>query len=116
MTDTDRELLEWAAKAAGVELEVIIYSSGNYDAGFWTPYAQVARHSWNCWDPLKDDGDALRLTVQLGLMVVIWREERKTYAGNEDWDGAMESHNGDRLAATRRAIVRAAAEIGRRMG
>ena len=101
MTDTDRELLEWAAKAAGVELEVIIYSSGNYDAGFWTPYAQVARHSWNCWDPLKDDGDALRLAVKLKI-------ELKFPVFYNDPDC-------DRYAVTRQEIVKAAAEIGRRM-
>jgi len=106
MTDTDRELLEWAAIAIGQRVSFYradaAYIDENEAPGFY-------------WNPLEDDGDALRLAAQLGFMVVIWRESGKTYAGNEDWDGAMESHNGDPLAATRRAIVKAAAEIGRRM-
>ncbi len=75
---TDRELLELAAKAAG--------------NGFVIGY----------WNPLTDDGDALRLAVALGLTA------RMSYNG-QDYEAA----NKDPYAATRRAIVRAAAEIGR---
>ena len=88
----DKELLELAAKAAG-------FPSGWVIQG---------------WDPLTDDGDALRLAVRLSLML------------DTDYNGCaavgsaalceiLEPHNGETCAATRRAIVRAAAEIGRRM-
>ena len=46
---TDRELLEAAAKAAGY----VHYHPGD---GFY-----------QTWNPLTDDGDALRLAVKLGL-------------------------------------------------
>ena len=122
MTDTDRELLEWAAKSVGIKLEINVYGSGNYDAGFWTAYGEIDRHDWNPWDPLKDDGDALRLAIKLGLMIVVWREEKMSYAGNEDsyarnedWEGIFEKHQDSPAVATRLAIVRAAAAIGRRM-
>jgi hypothetical protein len=83
---TDRELLELAAKAAG--------------NGFVIGY----------WNPLTDDGDALRLAVKLGLIVECGRAWISRH-------GPMfgEDVLPDPYAATRRAIVRAAAEIGRGM-
>jgi hypothetical protein len=84
---TDRELLELAAKAAG------------YWAAEFNCPANLPRPDWN---PLTDDGDALRLAVALGLTA------RMSYNG-QDYEAA----NKDPYAATRRAIVRAAAEIGR---
>lgn len=88
---TDRELLELAAKAAG--------------PGVWL------EHDDRPWNPLTDDGDALRLAVNLGMNLDFVN-------GNS---GAQligvgffsEPHNSYPYAATRRAIVRAAAEIGR---
>lgn len=81
----DNKLLELAAKAAGHK-----------------------RRSAN-WNPLEDDGDALRLAVKLKLSV--WFEERE----NHEWthivwvSPVFEPYTGDVEAATRRAIVRAAA-------
>lgn len=115
MIDTDRELLELAAKSVGIKLEINVYGSGNYDAGFWTAYGGIERHSWNPWDPLKDDGDALRLAIKLGLMIVVWREEKMSYAGNEDWEGIFEKHQDNPAVATRLAIIKEAAKIGRKM-
>src|SRR5690554_3623506 len=100
---TDRELLELAAKAAG------------YNA-FPGHAAQMMDSGWN---PLEDDGDALRLAVTLGLIVDIGLDEHVTavdYTTPLAEDGfVLEGHFPDRCAATRRAIVRAAAEIGRSM-
>ena len=101
MTDTDRELLEWAAKAIGC-----IYSCS-------TLFSE--QDEIDFWNPLEDDGDALRLAIKLGLMIVVWREEKMSYAGNEDWEGIFEKHQDSPAVATRLAIVRAAAAIGRRM-
>ena len=94
---TDRELLELAAKAAGTEVDFRFTFEGKYET-------HVGK-----WNPLTDDGDALRLAVKL---------ERFLDAGF--WSKVFEARNGfdfgvDEFAATRRAIVRAAAEIGRSM-
>ena len=86
---TDRELLELAAKAAGLS-----HPDG------WDWIRNPLGYSWN---PLEDDGDALRLAVRVGIDV--------SKAQIEFWD----KHSTDPLAATRRAITRAAAEIGRNM-
>ena len=109
---TDRELLEMAAKAAGIEAA---WSDGEglvcrNDAGY--------RYFWN---PLTDDGDALRLMVKL-RMVVDTDYNGGANAGNAAVDfgepeyGYQEGQGKtDHFAATRRAIVRAAAEIGKEM-
>ena len=88
---TDKELLELAAKAIGLKLRY------NYLGG---------RDANQPWNPLTDDGDALRLAVKLNLI-----DERQWKA---PITGAIyDECNGDWYAATRRAIVRAAAEIGK---
>jgi hypothetical protein len=51
MSNTDRELLELAAKAAGID-------------GFWSEgYLSFIKRSGGSWSPLDDDGDALRLRL-----------------------------------------------------
>ena len=105
---SDRELLELAAKAAGMPKHLD-------GMGF-----EMAHHPK--WNPLKDDGDALRLAVKLRISLML----AETPPGNPEviyclthdtgpeWRTAKALH-GDPYAATRRAIVRAAAEIGRNM-
>ncbi len=99
----DRELLEAAAKAAG----------------YWS-------HEFNCpdklprpdWNPLTDDGDALRLLVALDMEIhggrkpVNFREVLFMLEGDPHSE-EIAPYSQDQAAATRRAIVRAAAEIGR---
>ena len=93
---TDRELLELAAKA--IELDWYRASPD----GLW-----VKEEIWN---PLTDDGDALRLAVKLKFLVDVCLDQSE--AGNSDCDYQCELHrDSDPYAATRRAIVRAAAEI-----
>jgi hypothetical protein len=88
---TDRELLEFAAKAAGIEIN-------------WFKWERLT----NQWNPLTDDGDALRLAVKLRLTPHI--------DGNlTDCEDCTVAHLDDPYAATRRAITRAAAEIGKAM-
>ena len=101
---TDRELLELAAKAAGFQ-NLLQRQSPRWSNGHY-------------WNPLTDDGDALRLAATLGISVSYDRldqgvEERRVFAV---WGRGVElEHLGaDRYAATRRAIVKAAAEIGRK--
>lgn len=64
------------------------------------------------WEPLEDDGDALRLVVNLSLHVRVCRR-MILVEKRELGDDCCESIVGkDPYAATRRAIVRAAAQIG----
>ena len=99
---TDREMLELAAKAAGIE-----HLSGEYYVSgpeLW----DIERKMW--WRPLTNDGDALRLAVQLGFSVEpgkCWHSHHGPVFGEDVLMGVM--------AATRRAIVRAAAQIGAQM-
>ena len=108
----DRELLELAAKAAGIKFDGIAN-----ECGLWAEIYE--NNCWGAWNPITDDGDALRLAVnlQLGISippVVDGRIEVVTFYG--PIISIVEyPQNNDRNAATRRAIVRAAAEIGKAM-
>ena len=104
---TDRELLEWAAKAAGM----VIHWNAKREQ-FFHDYCDGLTDEWN---PLTDDGDALRLAVELEFTVSTWGEEVAIWQGDGDGRETFEPITTDRLASTRRAIVRAAAEIGKEM-
>ena len=95
MTESDRELLELAAKAVGGEYK------NHALGGMYLAFPP----NWNGvrWNPLTDDGDAFRLMVALRL----WRDDPDICCVER-----VEDHNGDELSATRKAIVRAAAAIG----
>lgn len=102
---TDRELLELAAKAAGY--------SGKYadielpgGEGFWVD-------ELTCWNPLQNDGDALRLVVKLGLAIHVWSDEVTVLNCANNFELKIVESMIDGQTAVRRAIVRAAAEIGR---
>ena len=64
------------------------------------------------WNPLGDDGDALRLAVKLKMSIDV--EERTQHAWSHIvWVApCFEPLIDDPYAATRRAVVRAAAAIG----
>lgn len=66
------------------------------------------------WDPLNDDGDALRLAVKLKIHPETFEGYTiASYQPNVDSDWLeLEVWGDDPYAATRRAIVRAAAAIG----
>ena len=109
---TDRELLEMAAKAAGVE---VVRHVASLDGKQWCVLKDEKQSFWN---PLTDDGDALRLAVALEIDVTFrvvgeMRVEALAPSGPRIVEG-YDSFDG-RLPATRRAIVRAAADIGRSM-
>ncbi len=104
MTMDDRTLLELAAKAAGIK-GVYFHSDNPIHVGIFLGHG----HSY--WNPLTDDGDAQRLAVELRLDVR--NDERATFVGRFEHEPTMcEQVGNDRWAATRRAIVRAAAAIG----
>ncbi len=103
---TDRELLELAAKAADVD--VIPDSQGI----FWL-LLKPGQKINSEWNPLTDDGDALRLAVQLGIEVYTggYRLASAIHQKTKAYGEAIKGD--DPYAATRRAIVRASAEIER---
>ena len=99
---SDRELLVLAAKAAGVNGFLV-------DAGL-----NIGSNAFpKVWNPLADDGDALRLAVKLHMDFTLSGERAAVAQAGSHF--AQEYCNGDPYAATRRAIVRAAAEIGKEM-
>jgi len=103
---SDRELLELAAKAAGYTLVENCDMHGEY----WPWCNELADN----WCPLTSDSDALRLAVKLGLAVSIEYNFGSTMViWGPPIASVREEHNDDPYAATRRAIVRAAAEIGK---
>jgi hypothetical protein len=103
---TDRELLELSAKAAGLAYE------WNECSGA-IEYIPAGHTGYSRWNPLYDDGDALRLAVKLHLELspaCYSRDRVDVYS--RDNNHVSEPHGDDPYAATRRAIVRAAAAIG----
>lgn len=117
---TDRELIELAAKAAGLS-RAIVYDAYP-DDGFPAPYAKLEKHIY--WNPLIDDDDALRLAVKLGMDLLRTEVDIEAIATlppyapmerNVPAPFGIEQLGDDPYAATRRAIVRAAAEIGKSM-
>lgn len=107
---SDRELLELAAKAAGFGLFDIVGACVRCDTDEY-------------WNPLANDGDALRLAVRLRLSVDFAPHDVGPYV--RAWRHSVEMQyapvsivqdyhaaDGDPYAAARRAVVRAAAQIG----
>lgn len=121
----DRELLELAAKAAGLPVGT---DQGEYqyrDGGTWVAGLYATDNGYPLfWNPLIDDRDALRLATRLRLSL-----DHNHPADQQPWvavdrTGCEGCHSPvccveddfdekDRGAATRRAITRAAAEIER---
>lgn len=109
----DRELLEAAAKAAGIPLgygegEYFFCEHGPFGASM---YGKKGGAQLN-WNPLNSDADALRLAVKLkfdilpgetSVLVFCSRNHRRFQEEEEFGD--------DPAAATRRAIVRTAASM-----
>lgn len=112
---SDRELLGLAAKAAG------------FDATDWlggddwmNVYYGKGKHS--CWNPLTDDGDALRLAAKVGMLVDIRYGRREgmhlvcvTYWIEPHFGKSISQCGEDQLECARRCIVLAAAAIGASM-
>lgn len=116
----DKKLTVLAAKAIGME-----HPGGDHsihdDGRLW----DCKRLCW--WNPLHDDGDALRLAVKLRIDFT-WQPAMESVIAYPTMHDTLEiteeymeySDNGIpvdtyRYSALRRAIVRAAAEIGKAM-
>ena len=114
---TDRELLELAAKAAGM--------AGRWDEkddGWFVPRVGGGWASLIRWNPLESNSQAFELMVKCNLFVFhSWTYTDGVPLANVVVDNAEQTvpsgeiKGDDPYAATRRAIVRAAAEIGRSM-
>lgn len=116
----DRELLEMAAKAAGIV--------GTWTAGadfetdppkrteeFWL--ADDCGHWLRKWNPLTDDGDALRLALRLQFNLDLGYRGAsvENMFGKPLAEELCHKDSGREGECTRRAITRAAAEIGKAM-
>lgn len=113
---TDRELLELAARAAGIRYDPEISKPHPVSGAWWGLWLvidhepnQFTRHYWN---PLTDDGDAFRLSVRLHMDILPDDDSVLVFKMNHQRFQAEEPYRNDARAATRRAIVRAAASIG----
>ncbi len=109
----DKELLERAAKAAG--MEGYRYCEAWKGMAKYTPQDGFFGAAWR---PLTDDGDALRLAVKLGIDVEFCYADGvgQVHTGQSLQEMIAESfsddaHGHNQCAATRRAIVRAAAAM-----
>ena len=103
--ETDRELIEFAAKAAGLS-----------ECGWMADtFTHVVDNRFVFWEPLTDDGDALRLAVDLDFDIELTEDAAWAGGINSQNHQLYEWHRNGKYAATRRAIVRAAAEIGKAM-
>ena len=116
-TASDRELLVLAAKAAGitikpVEIKNVEFAGDDRFIGYSTD-----PHEWlrGWFNPLTDDGDALRLAVKLGISIecIAAHDTVMAHIDNEHSSASATEAMDD--FGTRRAIVRAAAAIGSAM-
>ena len=103
---TDKQLLEYAAKAVGFAgaLDFLNTQMGKY----WV-------RTYGYWNPLTDDGDALRLAVKLKMRIGIDSLQEGfviVMSSDKLTPDTHETINNDIYTATRKAIVRAAAKIG----
>lgn len=121
---TDRELLEFAAKAAGIGPLDFDYAKREAHGMYFGPRLPMPQGvlmaaMWTYWRPLEDGDDALKLAVQLYLDISHQPDAKievtSQYVNEDDIRWSWESYGDDPQAATRRAIVRTAAAIGEKM-
>lgn len=111
----DRELLELAAKAAGIQFHAYV------DDEVFGTGINIGDVDVPLWNPLIDDGDALRLAVRLRMKLITFsafgttRFLASARLPYEQGYAEINEHGDDELPTTRRAIVRAAAAIGKDM-
>ena len=119
---TDRELLELASRA--INSNLVWCDSWKGMARFIDEITGFDFDSY--WNPIANDGDALRLAVKLQIDIChnhAADHQKGVLAERAGCESAFppaccvedEFEEPHRMEATRRAIVRAAAEIGRNM-
>lgn len=96
---TDRELLEAAARAAGKPPPLLMHGPGlNWGYGWWNPFA--------------DPSEAIELAVELDMEVKPC--QARPHGKGVQWSRVSAALSSDKLRATCRAIVLAAAEMDER--
>ena len=101
----DKELLEYAAIAAGVELSDLYDDIGDH--------GEIERRGWN---PLEDDGDALRLAFKLRIDIE-W--QHIGYVSTDEVECYVKTDSNwyktylDKAENYRRVIVECAADNGK---
>jgi hypothetical protein len=120
----DKDLLELAARAAGAVWVDQTFPYGEFGRMMLDFGGGVSE-----WNPLESDGDALRLAVNLGISLlpypvyaesdrhsVMAKQRRRTDTMRvQNPTEVIELYGDDPYAATRRAIVCAAAAMGKDM-
>jgi len=112
---SDRKLLEYAAKAAGMWKTDFALDEDDlpiYDAkrGMYLSWGR------GYWNPCNDNGNALQLAIKLHINLEFESYEVVAKTFINFGANISELPNGQTIEeATRRAIVRAAAEIGKAM-
>lgn len=111
---TDRKLLELAAKAAGIEGR---YHEIHPEDGAFCFSCGIMRKGSTLkpWNPLTNDGEALRLAVKLNIGIDPRHAAVAAVSFNREHATIEFGGNGTMQQATRLAIVRIASEIGRTM-
>lgn len=121
---TNREMLEFAAKAYGFGSDSggFIWTESEYPRGSSTNGALWNYRGWcdtsELWNPLNDDGDALRLAAALSMRIDLCSKtgcEARYGVDCENVIYVLFDANRDLHKAARLAITKAAAEIGKRM-
>ncbi len=107
---TDKELVELAAKAAAIKGH--FFELGGTTGMFWLE-DEKGESIGKSWSPLLNDGDALKLAVRLGIVISPGEIDTACGGWSDIGEQIYEDHGNDPYAATRRVIVRAAAEIGK---
>lgn len=101
----DRELLELAAKAAGIHIEYRRSSDAYYYDDQDTGREQ--------WCPRDDDRQAVKLAVKLRMCVSVEHDAQAAVWQGDELLAFNEPLGDDECAAVRLAVLRCAAEIGR---
>lgn len=113
----DRELLELAAKACGFEILSAFQAQRDKFLNQEHKGLYIKNGSFK-WNPIKNDGDALRLAIDLSIQINTFENRNGWFAETTYYiDGIYNDEHvafgDDKYAAIRRAIVLSAANIGK---
>lgn len=120
----DRELQEMAAKAADIKIcHTWLSDEGKVWSSIWVKDKLTGGDTTTLWNPLGNDGCALRLAAKLNLSIITnWGFDGNPsgsvgvmLGSHDDLRLTSTKHGDDLYAAWRRAIVLGAAEIGKAM-
>lgn len=109
---TDREMLEFAAKAAGLIVKRNTEMVDSDDRFIGLRVREDVKSPYRTWNSLTNLADALSLAVELQISLHHFRDSCAAATGARFF---TELHNGNPQVAACRAITSAAAEIGKAM-